>query len=463
METLIPLVQRVAALIERHRMLPPGARLGVAVSGGADSVCLLHVLRELALAPLTILHLDHQLRGEESRRDSEFVASMAAALELPIVTRTAVLPSGNVEQEGRRARLAVFRDVIRSGAVDRVATGHTRSDQAETVLFRLLRGAADAGLSGIHPVTEGGLIRPLLEVERADVEQYLTERGIAWRVDSTNASPRFARNRIRHELLPLLEREWNPEIVATLARTADWALAEGDYWRAEIDRLETAALAREGDAVLLKASVLNQLPVAVGRRLVRRAVERTKGDLRGIGFVSINRVLRLAGSDRGSGAIELPGVTVNRSLDWLRFVIFADADAPSGKYRMAVSVPGYIPIPGTGTAISLELIEKPADSVPSDCVYNQGMGWVDWDRVAGSLELRSWMPGDRFQPARSAGSRKLKTFFQLARIPQWERCHWPVLTNGDSIVWTRRFGVSAGFAPGPRTRAILRVREMAAA
>src|SRR5436305_6953667 len=234
MEALKSLLQRVLATVERYGMFSAGQRVGVAVSGGADSVCLLYILRELAAQwnlCLTVLHLDHQLRGDESTADARFVRELADRLGLPIVSRCATLPlSGNLEQAGRRARLAFFSEIIQSGACDRVALGHTRSDQAETVLFRLLRGSGTAGLAGIRPVTSGGIVRPLLDVNRAEVETYLRDRGIGWREDSTNASRRFARNRIRHELLPQLCRDWNPEIAESLARTADWALAEESYW-----------------------------------------------------------------------------------------------------------------------------------------------------------------------------------------------------------------------------------------
>ena len=161
---------------------------------------------------LQVLHLNHNLRGDESRGDAEFVRLLAATLQLPCTMREANFADsiGNLEQEAREARLAFFREMISSGLVDRVALGHTRSDQAETVLFRFLRGSGTAGLAGIRPVTADGIVRPLFDVERTDVEGFLRERSISWREDSTNRSRRFARNRIRHELLPQLERDWNP-------------------------------------------------------------------------------------------------------------------------------------------------------------------------------------------------------------------------------------------------------------
>ena len=220
------MLNRIIHTIERHRMFEAGQSVGVAVSGGADSVCLLHVLLELAPKwdlHLSVLHLNHQLRGEESRQDAEFVRELAVRLGLPFLLREAdvAASSDNLEQAARLARLAFFAEMLASGAVARVALGHTRSDQAETVLFRFLRGSGTAGLAGICPVTSQGIVRPLIEMERTGINQFLRERGIGWREDSSNASLQFARNRIRRQLLPQLAAVWNPAIVQTLAHTAD--------------------------------------------------------------------------------------------------------------------------------------------------------------------------------------------------------------------------------------------------
>ena len=208
-------------------MLPPGARVIVAVSGGADSVCLLHVLKQLFPdAVCGVAHFNHNWRAEASGEDERFVAQLAAPL--PFFRAEGVPAPGNKEQNARRARLAFFKGL---GAT--VALGHTRDDQAETVLFRFLRGSGLAGLSGIAP-TSNGIIRPLLDVTRAEVEQYLRARNIPWREDATNQDLSFARNRIRHVLLPQLARDWNPKITHALANLADLAYEEEQYWQSEI-------------------------------------------------------------------------------------------------------------------------------------------------------------------------------------------------------------------------------------
>jgi len=397
---------------------------------------------------------------------------MAERLGIPITVRAwerkrpptetggaAETGGGNLEEAAREARLAFFAEEIAGGAVDRVALGHTRSDQAETVLFRFLRGAGTAGLAGIRPVTAGGVVRPLLGVDRAEVEAFLRERGIPWREDSTNASRRFARNRIRHDLLPKLALDWNPAIGGTLANTAEWALAEEEYWEAELDRLAAGRMRQAGDAVIMDAEALRGLPLAAARRLVRRAMERVKGDLRGIDFEHVSAVVRLAAASEGHGRLQAAGLDIFRSFDWLRFGHPGEATLENRNYRFAATVPGRFEIPGPDGVILLELVEKSKDSVAADCVYNEGAGWIDWERVSGELELRNWRPGDQYQPAGFSAEKKIKTLFQEARIPLWERRHWPVLTERSNILWARRFGPAARWAADSDTRIALAIRD----
>jgi tRNA(Ile)-lysidine synthase len=448
------LERQVLHTVRRHSMFTPGMRVGAAVSGGADSVCLLHALLRLPLnLRITVLHLNHRLRGAESDGDQAFVESLARDLGLPILVRQTDLAGGNLEQAARQARLAFFRESLAALPLDRVAVGHTRSDQAETVLFRFLRGSGTSGLSGIRPVTGWGMVRPLLEVDRPTVAAWLHTRGIGWREDSSNRHLNFARNRIRHQLLPQLQREWNPAMGATLASTAEWAQGEEKYWEAEIDRLSADALERCGNSVLLRSTVLSAFPTAVARRLVRRAMEIAKGDLRGIGLDHVDAVVLLAARANGSGRVLAPGVHIQRSFDWLRFSVPASAQTESYVYELTP------PLPAQVHGIGLELIENSETSDISACVYNGGMGCLDWSALSGSLMLRNWQAGDRFQPMGSAGETRIKLLFQKARVPLWERRGWPVLVDGESIVWTRRFGSGARFAANAHSARVLMVRD----
>ena len=451
---------QVLRTISRHHMFLPSHHIGVGVSGGADSVCLLHILGELAhelRIRLSVLHLDHQLRGEESARDAAFVRDLASKLGLLFhfsscdVARRAAETGDNLEQAARLARHQFFTSLIASGTVDRVALAHTRSDQAETVLFRFLRGAGTAGLAGIRPVTENGFVRPLIEIDRAEVERYLRDRGIPWREDSSNQSRNFARNRIRHDLLPALTRDWNPALPETLARTADWAQAEEDFWDQEVTRLEGLHLVRKPDFVLIHVDALRDLPRAAARRLLRRAIEIVKGDTRSIGFDHVESILALAASSEGSGRTQIPSLDVYRSFDWLRLAPPELDTLENRNFRREIIVPGAVEVPGTVIDFALREAE--------DYRYNKDMGDLDWEALSGPLVLRNWRPGDQYRPVGIQEPQKIKSLFQQARIPLWERRNWPVVVSGEHIVWARRFGPSAEFAANDHSASILSIRE----
>ena len=457
------MLDRIRHTIARHRMFDTGDTAGVAVSGGADSVCLLHVLRQLAPLwdlHLHVLHLNHHLRGTDSDEDAEFVRRLAAGFGLPFTLRNAAIATGdNLEQAARAARLSFFTEMIANRHVTRVATGHTRSDQAETVLFRFLRGAGTAGLAGIRPVTTEGMVRPLLEIDRAEVLDFLRQRNIPWREDATNRSAAFARNRIRHDLLPQLLRDWNPALDRNLAQTADWALAEEAYWDTEIDQLADRYLVPAPNALLLDATNLRQLPLAAARRLVRYAIQEVKGDLLGIGFEHVNGILGMAAATEGHNRLQAPGLDVIRSFTWLRFARPVANGLATRNYQFPAQVPGVFQVPGTELEICLEIIEKSNSSGDAISVYNETMGAVDWRRLSGSLELRNWRPGDQYHPQGASGAEKIKTMFQHFRVPLWERRHWPVLTDGPAIVWAHRFGTATSYAADSSTPRVLVIRE----
>jgi tRNA(Ile)-lysidine synthase len=437
-------------------MFDSGNRVGVAVSGGADSVFLLHALIELAPRwdlKLHVLHLDHRLRGEESRGDAGFVRELAARLGLPVhvaesdVGRLREVSGENLEQAARHARQIFYREFLQQDKLDRVATGHTRSDQAETVLFRFLRGSGTAGLSGIRPVSSDKLVRPLIDLERADVERYLRDKAIAWREDSSNASRDFARNRIRHDLLPALIRDWNPALVENLAHTAQWAQDEEAYWNGEMDRLVAALVTLRPPAVLLRTHDLRALPPAVARRLVRRAVELAKGDLRGLNFQHVERILEMAAAPEGHDRMQGPGLDAYRSFDWIRLSPPGIDGLAGRNFRMPVSAPGRFVLPDNSSTLELDLVS------------DNSIGGLDGERLRGNLELRNWRPGDQYRPVGRASEDKIKTLFQEARIPLWERRNWPVLVIEDNIVWARRFGPAVPYAATSASRSVVKVSE----
>ncbi|HTR35736.1 MAG TPA: tRNA lysidine(34) synthetase TilS [Bryobacteraceae bacterium] len=459
------MLERVAEFITRHRMFGNGQRVGVAVSGGADSVFLLHVLRELAPRwnlKLSVIHIEHGIRGADSVADAEFVRALAAGFGLPFHFREANIPAidDNLEQAAREVRQNFYIELIRSGTLDCVATGHTRSDQAETVLYRLLRGSGLAGLSGILPVASEGIVRPLLEVRRGDIEAWLRGHEIEWREDATNQDRAYARNRLRHEILPLLRDSFNPQLDEALANLATLAQDEESYWQSEVARHLPPTTNQQ--PLVLPVSQFASTPPALARRLIRRIFKQVKGDLRQIDFAHVERVLAMVRSAEGSDRVILPGLDVYRSFDWIRV---ARPGLDSGRERdfsFPLAAPGTVELPRSNSRISLQIQEKTAAGAACVTVVDE----LDWLRFSSSdgqpsLELRNWRPGDQYQPAGQSKREKIKFLFQEARIPLWERRNWPIITYNGTIVWVRRFGAAAEFAAGPATRVVLRVGESA--
>ncbi len=450
------MLDRVAAFLSTPGLTHK--KIAVAVSGGADSVFLLTALRELNLAH-AVLHINHKLRGPESDADEAFVRALAAQHDLPFHTAALPPPEGNTEQEARRLRYQFFLDCISQNLCDAVATGHTLDDQAETVLFRFLRGSGTAGLSGIRPATTEGIIRPLLNLRRHEIRTWLTAQNIPWREDASNANLDFQRNRIRHNILPELA-QLNPSLPHVLASTAAWARDEEDYWTAELDRLEPLYLQPAPETVILNIEPFTRLPVAVQRRLLRRAIERVRGNLRSIGFHHVEAIRALMATREGSGRIQLPDLDVYRSFDQLRLAPAHFDSRLERNFSVPITIPGETRVPERQLSIDMEQFTRRG-------VYNGDVNALDWAKCRGSLHLRNWRPGDQLERADRLGtSVKIKTLFQEYRIPLWERRRWPVIVMDNSadadIVWTRKFGAARQFAASPKSESVVMVRELPA-
>ena len=433
--------------------------MAVGLSGGADSVALLRALaersRELGLV-LHAAHLHHGLRGEEADADLAFARSLAADLGLPFhearvdteaeakANAASAKPAETIEEAARRLRYGWFRQLMASGEVEAVATAHTRDDQAETVLAKFLRGAWTEGLSGIHPVVEfpeGRILRPLLSTTRAEVEAYLAALGQQWREDSSNRHPTFTRNRIRHELLPLLEG-WNPRLREHLAQMAQLALDEEAWWQTELARMGPQLLlpgkpvrggGREAaDGLALDVTRLAALAPALQRRLLRYAAEQLGA---AVDFPSTEALRTMALAGRAGQKLELAqGLRAERTHRELRLAVLPVAKAGTAAAESApeytVAIPGEILAPAFGLRLRIEATGT-----------HEGQ----------TATLRNWKPGDRVRLRYSSGLSKVKEVLERLRVTGSSRAFWPVLELDGSIAWMR--GVEVEPEPGIRIEA----------
>ena len=451
------MLQNLLQYIRERKLICAGDRVAVAVSGGADSVALLRAMLELRGELgiiLSVVHFNHGIRGTEADGDAEFVARLAnehrlqihqSKGDVPLVARKRKL---SIEAAARRLRYEWFRTVLAEGSVDKIATAHTRDDQAETVLLRTLRGAGSRGIGGIHPILSlehGAIIRPMLETSRAEVESYLKCIGQGWREDSTNAETIYTRNRVRHELLPLLERDYNPNLRQVLSEAAEVARDEEDYWKALIDSLaEDRIESREG-AVSVRLGGAGIDSIAVQRRLLRRAAETAGVQL---DFHHGEQVLALLKKPKDA-EIELPNGWRARRTSQEMIELQEVCAEPSG-YEYEVSVPGEVVVAPVRTLVRLTIVRGD----PSRQLYNPA-SLVDGSKLDSPLILRNWRPGDRIKPLHRGSEEKLKKLFQQGKVAAVFRPLWPVIVCGDRLVWTRKFGVAAEFAAQEGSDAVL--------
>jgi tRNA(Ile)-lysidine synthase len=434
-------------------LLKPGLRLAVGVSGGADSVALLRTLHErsgtMGLV-LQVAHLHHGLRGEEADGDLDFVRALARELGLPFhegkvdTSAEAGKAGETIEEAARRLRYGWFRQLMAEGEVEAVATAHTRDDQAETVCAKFLRGAWTEGLSGIHPVVafaEGRIVRPLLGATRAEVEAYLKELGQGWREDSSNRHWSFTRNRIRHELLPLLEG-WNPQLREHLAQMAVLARDEEAWWQAELARVAPQMVRSGrpvrgggragGDGVAVDVTRLAALAPALQRRLLRHAAGQLDVAL---DFLSTEALRALALQGRAGQRCELAqGLRGERTPRELRLAVGAISAAGRGAGK---AIPEYTgPIPGeiAASAFGLRLRIEVAASTANNEGQGTGSGQTGSGRTG---RLRNWRAGDRVRLRYSGGPRKVKEVLERLRVTGSSRAVWPVLEVDGRIVWMK--------------------------
>jgi tRNA(Ile)-lysidine synthase len=551
------LAERALSHIRRQEFLSAGDRVGVAVSGGIDSVALLRVLLELRGElgiVLSVVHFNHKLRGAESEGDQEFVAGLAREFELEFycdgddVAAHAQEEHVSVETAARDLRYGFFRYLLAGDggqglkpdsvspalrgpegplfhgtSLSKIVTGHTLDDQAETVLMRMIRGSGVRGLGGIHPrilvedddgELSGEIVRPLLSIRHRELEQYLKEIGQAWREDSSNADDRFTRNRVRKLVVPLLEQEFNPAVAENLAELAEIARGEEDYWENEIsgwlgtvvrwsepdwarvvsspgglvqiaglgnsasvkiptsrakDAREMGHSNREMDRsdlrsriasakwLVMNASVSRMWflgePVAVQRRLVKAIGENAGIPLE---FKHVEEILRVAAEDGRSGReLSLPlGWRLVLEPEELAFVT-PDLREPvqPQDYDYELPIPGLVIVYEAGSSIEARPIP-----VGEAAGYNPEQ-LLDAELLSGSCRVRNWRPGDRFWPAHTKSSKKIKELLQELHVHQPERRLWPVIVSGDEIVWMRGFPSPAKLQAKAGRAAILIVDE----
>ena len=456
-------VEKVKKTINKYRMLESGERVIVGVSGGPDSMALLYVLNQIKKrynVVLKVAHLNHGFRGEEARREAQFVEEMAQKLELPFALRSFDVPSYkktsslSSQEAAREVRYQFLEEVREQFKASKIALGHNADDQAETLMMWLLRGSGLRGLSGIPPVREGVIIRPLIETTREEIEAFIKERGIPFVIDSSNKETKYLRNRLRHEIFPLLRKHYNPQLIKSLVQTASILRTEDEYLEnIAQDLLKDIIVSQERESVVVDSKGLLALPLAIQLRCLRGVLERIKGDLRRISSTHIYDIIKIVSQDEPHKVLKLPeGIRVEKSYHHL--VVKHRQSAPPPFHYYFDSIPDQVRIEEIGKDMKFDTLEGGERLIRKESPYRV---YLDRGKVIMPLTIRNARPGDRFQPLGMRGEKKIKDFFIDEKVPLKERKRVPILFFGDLLGWVGGMRINHRLRVTRGTRKILRI------
>lgn len=457
--------RKVREWTERHRLLPPGENIVAACSGGPDSLALVHVLADLASDAgfqLFVAHVNHGLRGQDSDQDADVVRDFCAELSLPffcghIDVRGEIRRcGGSLEEVARELRYEKLRRIAADVGGAWIATGHHRDDQAETLLLNLLRGSGSRGLGAMRP-RRGDVIRPLLCLNRAEILQYCEEARLLPRHDASNDEPDFCRNRLRHDLIPRLQREFNPSLTDVLCRTADILADEQQFVSDYVEQNVAAWSVRTDRGYRLDGLTFSGLAIALQRELLRNLLGKIRGDNRRIAFVHVEQIRTLFLQEHGSRRLDLPGYCqARKSYRELYLETIANSSpafaelTASSDWSRPLDCPGEAAIPEWGIVLRCT---RHVGSWPSMSSLGPTRAVFDRDSVQGELRVRRRRPGDWLQPLGAPGRRKLKKIMIDLKIPLAQRDSVPILCDDAGILWL------AGFQRSERGRLSANTRE----
>ncbi len=436
------MLNKIEKSILDEQLIKPGDRVLCAVSGGADSVALLNLLKQLAdrhSFAVAAVHLDHCLRAE-SGADAEFVASLCGNLMVPLEVETIDIQALSAERgegleaTGRFARRRLFERVAKEQGCTSIALAHHADDQAETVLFRLLRGSGLTGLAAMRP-RSGLYIRPLLPFKKVELNNWLTNNGIDWREDASNQDPSFSRNRIRHQIMPEL-RQINFQVDEALCRFSQQAALDEGFWQGQVDKFLLQWMNSEQDDVLvMPIDQLQTTHQALRQRILRGMLECLRGDLRQIDAGHIDQIEALLESSKSQAETFLPGAWVARRYDVLQMQL---SPPEIVDFELTILAEGSYPLPNGQHLI---VTEQSATEAASDAVEFCS------EQVSFPLTVRSVVPGDRFQPSGMSGHKRLKDYFIDNKVSRENRRRALVVSAGSTIIWLVGARRCQGFQP----------------
>lgn len=466
-------LQKIRRTIAAHRLFKRGDRVLIGVSGGADSVCLLHVLCRLAPEyglTLFAVHVNHCLRGKRSDADQAFTAALCERLGVPFYAeRVDVAAYANetklsIEAAAHEMRYAAFFSAARRLKANKIATAHNKNDNAETALAYFLRGSGTDGRSGIAPLSSDGLVRPLIDTTRAEIERYLAAVGEDYVIDHTNLLPDCTRNRLRIELIPYLKEHYNPNIIDTLSRGAALAAADAEYLDAAADRAAEELTEEADGLIVVFVEGLKGLHRAIASRVVRAAAAKVVShSIRAVGYDTVERCLELAYAPHSGRRVDLGGGAY-AVREYLRLVFVPPnkdksvLDKKTPPYLYELTPGSDVVVREAGLVFQSELCEA---GDKEKILVNQNRkdtASFDYNLIKGKIYIRNRKPGDVFFPAGMTGKKKLSDYFIDEKVPRAQRDRIPLICDEKRILWVAGYRKSAHARPDETSKKILTIR-----
>ncbi len=455
------IILKIKQTISKYNMINAGDSIIVAVSGGPDSICLLDILSNFSnefKCKLIVAHYNHGLRKGEDEEETLLVKNMAKLFNLPFETETAShlnAKDSSLEEMARDARYDFFTRISEKYNADRIALGHNLNDQAETVIMRLLRGSGPSGLAGIPPVREQRFIRPLIEVTREKIMSYLDEMDLKFAIDSSNTDPRFARNSIRKNLLPLMH-QYQPNLLRHLEQVANISRDDDAYINQEAFKwIQNEANEISSSNISIPLQLFKELPPSLRSRVTRCIISKIKSNLLRIDYDHIQSIYNLAQSDKPQVSIDLPNnIRIKKSYDQLYFTVQNGDEDKQSEFCYIQNKSGMLDMKHNGETILFEEMDIYGISHCDDPLWS---ATIDADKIDYPLTIRSFQPGDKFVPLGMKGSKKIKDFFIDQKVPLEKRVSAPIVLTNDKVICICGFRIDERFKITSDTKRIMRI------
>jgi tRNA(Ile)-lysidine synthase len=451
------MIDKVISTIKRYKMIKENDKIVMGVSGGPDSLCMLDILynlKDLFNLKLYVVHVNHLIRGEEARRDAQFVENICCKLKLPFflfekdVKKIAKEMGYSEEEAGRYVRYQAFEEVLKEVKGNKIAVAHNKNDVVETVFLNLIRGAGMTGLIGIKPVN-GNIIRPLIEIERKEREIYLKEKGLKPAIDFTNYEDLYKRNKVRLKLIPFINETFEVDIIKNIYRMAKIILEENDYLEKECEKIFNEVCYFNQEEIFADIEKLRVQHPAIQRRLVRLMYQKLKGDIYGLEYIHVEDVLSLLDKPTSS-KIDLP-FEIEALKSYNNLIMRKVKEKEVKTFWAKLNIPGITNIDGIGqfktTVLGIEEVKK--------LDIGKYTKFFDYDKIQKDVVIRNRQAGDVFSPLNMGGSKKLKEFFVDEKIPREIRSSIPLLAIGNEIVWVVGYRMSDKFKVDKNTKKVL--------